>query len=98
MFIIGNFLIGLGQLLGTVIHIYVFIIIAAAIISWVNPDPFNPIVRFLYGITDPVLRRIRKFIPVIGGIDVSPIVAILLLEFARYLIVGSLIELGIRLK
>jgi YggT family protein len=98
MFIIGNFLIGLGQLLGTVIHIYVFIIIAAAIISWVNPDPFNPIVRFLYGVTDPVLRPIRRFIPVVGGIDVSPIVAILLLEFARYFVVGSLIELGVRLK
>jgi YggT family protein len=98
MFIIGNFLIGLGQLLGTVIHIYVFIIIAVAIISWVNPDPFNPIVRFLYGVTDPVLRPIRRFIPVVGGIDVSPIVAILLLEFARYFVVGSLIELGVRLK
>lgn len=98
MFIIGNFLIGLGQIIGTAIHIYVFIIVVAALISWVNPDPFNPIVRFLYGVTDPILRPIRRFIPLAGGIDVSPIVAILLLEFARYFIVSSLIELGMRLK
>ena len=71
---------------GWLLDIYTWIIIAAALISWVSPDPSNPIVRFLRLVTEPVLRPIRAFLPNFGGIDVSPIILILVLLFLRRLI------------
>ena len=64
----------LYQLVSLVFQVYTFIVLGRAIISWVNPDPYNPIVRFLYNATEPVLRRIRRVLPLqFGGIDLSPI-------------------------
>ena len=61
----------------------IWIIIARALISWVNPDPHNPVVRFLHRVTDPVLDRLRRFIPPIGGMDLTPIALILAIVFVQ---------------
>ena len=81
MFAVSHFILAIARLLELVLWAYFWIIIARAVISWVSPDPFNPIVRFLYRITEPVLRPIRRILPSFGGIDLSPVVLILLLYF-----------------
>ncbi len=64
----------LYQVLSLIIQIYIFIVIARALVSWDNPDPYNPIVRFLYNVTEPVLQRIRNVLPLqLGGVDLTPI-------------------------
>ncbi len=98
MFVIGNLFIAVGNVLDILLTIYMWIIIIAALVSWVNPDPYNPIVRFLYGVTDPVLRPIRRRIGIFGGIDISPMIAILIILFLKYFLVRSLIDLGYRIR
>ncbi len=98
MFIIVNFLNALANILDIGLNIYMWIIIIRAIISWVSPNPYNPIVQFLYSVTEPVLWRIRRYLPVVfGGIDLSPIVAILAVVFLREFLVITLHQLAIRL-
>jgi len=71
----GEIILVFAQMINMIITIYIYIVIARAIISWVNPDPYNPIVRFLHNATDPVLYRIRRFMPLnFGAIDLSPII------------------------
>ena len=95
MFILGRFLEALAIVISYVLTIYMWIIIARAIISWVNPDPYNPIVRFLYSITDPVLLAIRRRLPLsFGGIDFSPIVVILAIIFLQKFLVASIHDLA----
>ncbi len=98
MFILGNLFIAIGNVLDILLSIYMWVIIIAALVSWVNPDPYNPIVRFLYGVTEPVLRPIRRRLGIFGGIDFSPLIVILAILFTRYFLVNSLIELGYKLK
>ncbi len=98
MFMLGNLFIALGNVLDVLLNIYMWVVIIAALVSWVNPDPYNPIVRFLYGVTDPVLRPIRRRIGVFGGIDFSPLIVILGIYFIRLFLVSSLIELGYKMK
>ena len=95
MFIIANFLHALAAVLGMILNLYMWIIIARAVISWVNPDPYNPIVRFLYNATEPVLFRLRRSFPVFaGGIDFSPIVDQINIYFLQLLLVQSLYDLA----
>jgi YggT family protein len=97
MFVVGNLLEALATVIYYVLNIYMWIIIARAVISWVNPDPYNPIVRFLYSITDPVLLAIRRRLPLsFGGIDFSPILVILAIIFLQRFLVASLHDLAIR--
>ncbi len=99
MFIFGNLILAAANVLDIVLDIYKWIIIIAAIISWVNPDPYNPIVRFLYSITDPVLRPIRRLIGGrLGPIDISPLIVILAIIFIQRFLISSLIELGYKIK
>src|SRR3972149_5353744 len=98
MFIFANLLTALAQLLGTVLYIYMLIIIIRAIVSWVNPDPYNPFVRFLYRTTEPVLQPIRRALPVAWGIGSSPVVAILAIYSLDQCLVASLRELAWRLR
>jgi YggT family protein len=99
MFIFGNLLGALGQVLGMLIRTYMWIVIIRALISWVNPDPYNPIVRFLYAATDPVLYRIRRLLPAsFGGIDFSPLILIAGLLFLEAFLVQSLFDLSRQLK
>jgi YggT family protein len=96
MFIIGNFIKAVAIILHYILTFYMWIVIARAILSWVNPDPYNPIVRFIHNVTEPVLYRIRSKIPVsFGGIDFSPIIVILGVIFLQNFVVNSLLRLSV---
>lgn len=95
MFIFGDLLIAIGSIISTVLELYKWIIIISALLSWVNPDPYNPIVRFLHSITEPVLAPIRRFIGYrLGPLDVSPIVVILAIIFLQLTLVKYLTKFG----
>jgi YggT family protein len=95
MFIVSNFIHALAQVLGIVLWLYMWVVIARAVVSWVNPDPYNPIVRFLYSATEPVLYRVRRSLPLMaGGIDFSPLVVILAIYFLQAFLVRSLEDLA----
>ena len=98
MFVFGNVLLGVATVLDYVLWLYMWIIIARALISWVNPDPWNPIVQFLDRATEPVLTPIRQWVGWRMGIDVSPIIAILILTFLQYAVVQSLKDLAVRMN
>lgn len=98
MFVFSNFLIAIAKILDIGLSVYMYILIARAIISWVNPDPYNPIVRFLNSVTEPVLFRLRKRLPLFfGGMDFSPIVVILAIIFIQSFVVQSLVQMATRL-
>jgi YggT family protein len=94
MFVVNYFFIALANLLNLVIAAYIWIIIARAIISWVSPDPYNPIVRFLYRITEPVLRPVRERLPIAMGIDFSPMIVIFVLYFLKEFLVPVLYRIA----
>jgi YggT family protein len=99
MFVLGNFLVALAQVLGMMLTLYLYIVVGSAILSWVNPDPYNPIVRFLRGATEPVYRRLRRVLPLYaGGIDFTPMVVILLIVFLQSFLVDTLVQVGARLQ
>ena len=99
MFVAGNLVLALANLLHLVLMAYFWIIIARAVLSWVSPDPFNPIVRFLYRVTEPVLRPIRYRLPTLAmGIDLSPMVVILAIYFLDTFLVYSLRDLALSLR
>lgn len=98
MFIFGNLLLAIAQILDIVLSIYMWIIIIAALISWVTPDPYNPIVRFLYSVTDPVLRPIRRRLGIWFGIDISPLIVILIIIFTKRFLVASLFDIASRMR
>lgn len=83
MMVLDSFLVAFVQILHLIITAYIFIIIACALISWVNPDPFNKIVQILYRLSAPAYALVRKTkIPTIfGGIDLAPFIIILVLQF-----------------
>jgi len=98
MFVIANFLSAFARILDVALSIYMWIIVARAVLSWVNVDPRNPIVNLLYQITDPLLWRIRQFLPLRGlGIDVSPIIAILAIYFLQRFVVATLFDIASRM-
>lgn len=85
----------LAQILSMVINIYIWVVIIAALITWVRPDPYNPIVQILYKLTEPVYAKIRKIIPtLLGGIDIAPILVILALKFIDLFVVRLLFGLA----
>ncbi len=99
MFVLANFLLGLAQVLDLLLNIYFWLVLVRALLSWVNPDPFNPIVRFLHRATDPVLLWVRRKVPVVfGGLDFSPMLVILGIYFLRIFLVRSLVDLAMRLR
>ena len=98
MFVISNLLVAVAKILDIGLSLYMWIIIARAVVSWVNADPYNPIVRFLYSATEPVLLAIRRRLPVFyGGFDFSPVLVILGIVFLRAFLVQSLLQLAVRL-
>jgi len=98
MFILGNFILAVAKLINFIFDGYIIIIFARAVISWVNADPYNPIVRFLIQATDPLLSRIRRFVPTLGGLDLSPIILILALIFLQNLLVPTLQQIALSLR
>ncbi len=98
MFMVGNVLLAVATVVDYVLWIYMWIIIARALISWVSPDPWNPIVQFLDRATEPVLAPIRRMLGWRMGIDLSPIIAILIITFLQIALVQSLKELAVRMN
>lgn len=98
MFLLSNLLLALANLINLVLEAYFWIIIAGAVLSWVSPDPSNPIVRFLRRVTEPVLRPIRHRLPTGMGLDFSPMVALLAIYFLKWFLVGSLRDLALSLR
>jgi YggT family protein len=97
MFAVGNLIGALAYILDLALTIYMYVIIARALLSWVNPDPYNPIVRFLYTITEPVLYWVRRRVPVVfGGLDLAPLLVLLAIIFLQRFLVVTLIDLARR--
>ena len=95
MFVLSNFIFALAKIIDIALTIYMWIIIFRAVISWVNADPYNKIVIFLYKVTEPVLRPVRRILPMRNmGIDFSPIVVIIVIIFLQYFLVETIIQLA----
>lgn len=95
MFVAQNFLVAVATVLNIALTIYMWVIIARAVLSWVNPDPRNMIVQILYRITEPVLFWVRRKLPInLGGLDISPIIVLLAIYFAKIFVVRSLEQLA----
>jgi YggT family protein len=95
---LSNFLLAVAKLLNFVLSAYIWVIIGRAVISWVNADPYNPIVRFLIQITEPILSRIRKVLPAMGGLDLSPMLLILAIIFLQSFLVPTLQQIAMALQ
>lgn len=101
MFVLGNVLMGLGVVLQNLLWAYSIVLFATAVVSWVNADPRNPVVRFLRLATDPVLRVIRRMLPTnlrYFPIDIAFLVLLAIVLFSQYAIAQTLIDIGIRLR
>jgi YggT family protein len=98
MFVVSNLLMTVARLLEVVLEVYFWIIIVRALLSWVNPDRYNPIVQFLYRVTEPVLRPIRRRLPMETGLDFSPLIVILAIKVLQWFLVDSLRDLAVSLR
>ncbi len=98
MFVLANIFHALAYVIDTLLWVYFWIIIIRALISWVNPDPWNPIVQFLYRATEPVLQPVRRFLPIAMGIDFSPIIVLVGIQLLRIIVVQSLYDLARTLR
>ncbi|MDR2893242.1 MAG: YggT family protein [Deltaproteobacteria bacterium] len=100
MFVLANILGAIATILHGLIFVYTWIIIIAALLSFVRPDPYNPIVRMLHALTQPLQWRVRRWLPFVmmGGLDLSPLVIIMALQFVDYALVASLAEWAVRMR
>ena len=101
MFVLGNLIHALANLIDLVLNAYLLIVIARAVLSWVSPDPYNPIVRFIIRVTEPVLGPIRdrlRLPTVAMGLDLSPMVVLLAIYFLKSFLVGSLLDIAASLR
>ena len=100
MFVLGNLCQAIAMIFEKVLWLYSIVIMIAVLISWVSPDPFNPIVQFLRSVTEPVFAWIRRRVPfaMVGMIDLSPIIALLTIQLLQMVVIRSLFELGYRLR
>ncbi len=91
MFLFTNFISAVAEVINIILTLFMYVIIARAILSWVSPDPYNPIVQMIYKITEPVLSPIRRLVPMWrAGLDLSPMIAILIIFFLKRFLVASL--------
>jgi YggT family protein len=98
MFVLGNFVYAIATILGYLLTIANWLIIIRALLSWVSPDPYNPVVRFLYKTTEPMLAPFRRIIPLYAtGLDLSPIFALIFIWFLKLFIVRTLVSIAIRI-
>ena len=95
MYIVGYFLMAAAKVMDIVLLLFMWIVIARAVLSWVNPDPYNPIVRFIHNVTEPIMYPLRSKLPInFGGIDFSPIIIFLGIIFLRTFVVNSLLRMA----
>ena len=99
MFIAGDFITTVAWIIGKLLGLYMWIVIIRALLSWVRPDPYNPIVRFINGLVDPVTYRISRIIPTrVGMVDISPLILIALIWFLQMFLVKALVDIGSRIQ
>ncbi|MGD0280939.1 MAG: YggT family protein [Dissulfurispiraceae bacterium] len=98
MFVFGDLIVAIANILDYLLGLYKWILLIAVLLSWVNPDPYNPIVRFLHAVTEPVLRPVRRLIGfTFGPIDISPIIVFLIIMFIQSFFIRTLVKLGYKL-
>lgn len=96
MFVLENLIFALAKIIDMGLTLYMWLIIGRAVVSWVNPDPYNPIVNFLQRATEPVLAPVRRWIPMGGlGIDISPVIVIMAIYFLQQFLVRTMMQLAI---
>lgn len=99
MFVASNFLLAVARVLGMLLHAYLWVVIIAVVMTWFNPDPFNPLVAFFRKATEPVFAFFRRKLPVvIGAVDLSPLLVIALIYFLETFLVRTLMDLASRLQ
>jgi len=99
VFVAGDFIIAAAVVIDKLLSVYMLVVIVRALLSWVRPDPYNPVVRFINGLVDPVAHRIARIIPTrIGMVDISPIILIALIWFAQSFLVRAIMDVGARLR
>ncbi len=96
MFVWTNFVVFVASMLQGLLQLYFWVVIASAVLSWIEPNPYNPIVRFIYSVTEPVLDWVRRRVPVVfGGLDLSPIVVIVAIQFMQGYVIPTIERLAI---
>ena len=100
MFVAGNAVVAVARVLGLLLQAYMWVVIIYALMSWVNPDPRNPIVRFISALAEPFLDTIRRLLPFarLGALDLSPLIGVLLIYGTQLFVVQSLLDFGARLR
>ncbi|MBI5197974.1 MAG: YggT family protein [Nitrospirae bacterium] len=99
MFVMSNLIMAVAKVMDILLTLFMWLIIIRALLSWVNPDPYNPIVQILYRVTDPILTPLRRVVPTWRmGIDISPILAVLIIVFLQMFLVNSLQEWAMRVR
>jgi YggT family protein len=98
MFVLSNLILAVARLAELVLWVYFWMLLARVVLSWVSPDPSNPLVRFLYRATEPVLRPVRERLPITMGLDLSPMVVMLAIYFLQTFLVSSLRDLAFSLR
>ena len=99
MIVLANTLSAIALVLGSLLNIYFWIVVIAAVLTWVQPDPYNPIVRTLRLLTEPVFYRVRKWLPFTytSGLDFSPVVVLLAIELINRIVIASLAQYALAL-
>ncbi len=98
MFVFGNVLSGAAYVVNLLLDAYFWIILIRAVLSWVRPDPYNPLVRIICNLVDPVTFRISRHIPTrIGMVDIAPFILMLLVIFLQRFLVKTLFDLALRM-
>ena len=100
MIILANTMSAVAMILGSLLSLYFWIVIIAAVLTWVRPDPYNPIVRTLRALTEPVFYRVRKWLPFTytSGMDFSPVVVLLSIELFNRIVVASLAQYALAIQ
>jgi YggT family protein len=99
LFVAGDFLSAVAVVLDKLLEIYMWVVIIRALLSWVRPDPYNPIVRFISNLVDPVTYRLSRIIPTrIGMVDLSPIILIAFIWLLQRFLVAVLIDVAVRMR
>lgn len=98
MFIIANLLIAVARIIDIGVTLYIFAIIVRVILSWIQYDPYNAVVKFINDITEPPLAKIRQMVPIFGGLDISPMILIFVLYILEGFVVSTLNDLALALK
>ncbi|MHC1590883.1 MAG: YggT family protein [Candidatus Helarchaeales archaeon] len=98
MFVLSNLITALASILAIVLNIFKWVLLIRVLISWVSPNPYNPIVQLLYQVTEPVLEPLRRILPSMGMMDLSPIVAFMVIVFLQQFLIRTLIDIAYHLR